>query len=348
MRVLVTGHKGYIGTVMVPMLIAEGHEVVGLDSDLYKSCTFTEGLFDIPDINTDIRDVEKDDLIGFEAILHLAGLSNDPLGNLDPEITMDINYEATVRISELAKEAGVSRFIFSSTCSVYGAAGEEIVNEASDFNPVTPYGRSKMFAENGISKLADADFCPTYLRSATAYGASPKIRFDLVINNLVAWGASTSVINLKGDGSAWRPVVHVEDIANAFISVLHAPREKVFNQAFNVGITDENYRIKTLADIVKTAVPGSRIEFADGAGPDKRSYRVNCNKLPRFLPEFKPVWNAKRGADQLYEVIQASKLNHQDFEGPKFSRSEHIKQLLIEGSLDNTLRWNNTAELRKK
>jgi nucleoside-diphosphate-sugar epimerase len=346
MRVLVTGHKGYIGTVMVPILIAEGHEVVGLDSDLYKSCTFAEGVAEIPDITCDIRDVEKDDLIDCDAIIHLAGLSNDPLGNLDPEITMEINHIATVRLAELAKEAGISRFVFSSTCSVYGAAGKEIVDEESDFNPVTPYGKSKILAENGISRLADVDFCPTYMRSATAYGSSPRLRFDLVINNLVAWAASTGLIFLKGDGSAWRPVVHVEDIARAFISVLHAPKDKVHNQAFNVGITEENYRIKSLAEIVKTAVPNSRIDFADGAGPDKRSYRVNCNKLKCNFPGFKPLWNAKRGADQLYEVIQASKVNQQDFEGSKFNRSEHIKQLLKEGSLDPSLRWNKTAELR--
>ncbi|MFN2158571.1 MAG: NAD-dependent epimerase/dehydratase family protein [Anaerolineales bacterium] len=346
MRVLVTGHKGYIGTVMVPMLIEDGHKVIGLDSNLYGSCTFMEGLVDVPEMQIDIRDVQKEDLDRFDAIIHLAGLSNDPLGNLDPELTMEINYLSTVRLSEIAKEVGISRFLFSSTCSVYGAAGEQVVDEESDFNPVTPYGQSKALAEKGISKLAGEDFCPTFLRSATAYGSSPRLRFDLVINNLVAWAASTGVIYLKGDGSAWRPVVHVEDIARAFIAVLHASKEKVNNQAFNVGITQENYRIKTLADIVNVAVPGSRIEYADGAGPDKRSYRVNCNKLHHELPEFKPIWDARKGAEQLFDVIQASRISQKDFEGPKFNRSEHIKQLLQEGSLDQSLRWNKAAEIR--
>ncbi len=341
MRVLVTGHKGYVGTVMVPMLIAAGHDVVGLDSDLYERCTFGDGdgMQDIPALKKDIRDVEASDLDGFEAVIHLAGLSNDPLGDLNPELTYEINHAASVRLARLAKEVGVTRFIFSSSCSNYGAAGENWVNEESAFNPVTPYGISKVRVEQDVARLADGDFSPTFPRSATAYGVSPRLRFDLVLNNLVAWAFTTGQVYLKSDGMAWRPIVHVEDMSRAFVAILHAPRELVHNQAFNVGRTEENYRIRELAEIVAETVPGSRIEYAEGAGADKRCYRVESDKLARTLPEFKPQWDARRGAEELYAAFQKVGLSVEEFEGPRYKRVAHVKQLLDTGRLDETLRW---------
>jgi len=341
MRVLVTGHKGYIGTVLVPMLIAKGHDVVGLDSDLYEQCTFGDGdgIQNIPELKKDIRDVDLSDLDGFEAVIHLAGFSNDPLGDLNPELTYEVNHAASVRLARLAKEVGTTRFIFSSSCSNYGAAGENWVDEQSELNPVTPYGISKVRVEEDVMKLADSDFTPTFPRSATAYGVSPRLRFDLVLNNLVAWAFTTGQVHLKSDGMAWRPIVHVEDIARAFIAILHAPRELVQNQVFNVGRTEENYRIRELAEIVAEAVPGSRIEYADGAGPDKRCYRVKSDKLAQTLPEFKPQWNARRGAEQLYAAFQRVGLTLEEFEGSRYKRVAHIKHLLSSGRLDKALRW---------
>lgn len=338
MRILVTGHKGYIGSVMVPMLLSEGHDVVGLDSDLYEQCTFGEFTASVPEIIKDIRDVEASDLEGFDALIHLAGLSNDPLGDLDPALTLEINYSASVRLARLAKEVGIRRFVFSSSCSNYGAAGEDMVNEEAEFRPVTPYAQSKVKVEQDLAKLADSTFSPTFLRSATAYGVSPRLRFDLVLNNLVAWAFTTGGVHLKSDGTPWRPIVHIEDISRAFIAVIQAPREAVHNQAFNVGLNDENYQISELAEIVKETVPDSRIEFSPDAGPDKRCYRVDCSKLACVVPGFKPQWNARRGARQLYEAYQRTGLCLEDFEGPRYKRVDHIKHLLDSGRLDATLR----------
>jgi nucleoside-diphosphate-sugar epimerase len=339
MKILVTGSQGYIGTVLVPLLIMEGHDVVGLDSDLYARCTFGDDMPNIPLIKKDLRDVEEYDLEGYDAILHLAGLSNDPLGNLNPQLTYEINHEASVRLAKFAKKAGVSRYIFSSSCSNYGSAGEEMLNEESTFNPVTPYAVAKVRVEQDVSRLADSNFSPTFLRNATAYGVSPRIRFDLVLNNLVAWAYTTGLVYIKSDGTPWRPIVHIEDISRAFIAVLQAPRETVHNQAFNVGINGENYRIRELADIVKETVPNCRIEYAKDGEPDKRCYRVDCSKLSRILPEFKPKWNARKGAQELYEVYERIGLTLEEFEGPKYQRIGHIKYLLSHDYLDTTLRW---------
>jgi len=341
MRVLVTGHRGYIGTIMVPMLIQSGHEVVGLDSDLYEQCTFGDelGIQNIPTLNKDIRDVEASDLDGFDAVIHLVGLSNDPLGDLDPQLTDEINHAASVRLARLAKEVGVRRFIFSSSCSNYGAAGQDWVNEESELNPVTPYGISKVRVEEDVKKLAGSNFSPTFPRSATAYGVSPRLRFDLVLNNLVAWAFTTGRVHLKSDGMAWRPIVHIEDIARAFIAILHAPRELVHNQTFNVGRTEENYRIRELAQIVAETVPDSRVEYAEGAGQDKRCYRVESYKLAQTLPEFKPQWNARQGAEELHLAFKKVGLTLEEFEGPRYKRVAYIKQMLRTGRLDATLRW---------
>lgn len=341
MRILVTGHKGYIGTVMVPMLLAEGYEVVGLDSDLYEECTFGDGILEIPEIKKDIRDIEASDLEGFDAIAHLAGLSNDPLGDLNPTLTYEINHIASVRMAKLAKEVGVSRFIFSSSCSTYGVAGENMVKEDAEFKPVTPYGISKVRVEQEVAMLADSKFSPTFLRNATAYGVSPRLRFDLVLNNLVAWAFTTGRVYIKSDGTPWRPIVHIDDISRAFIAVVKAPQESIHNQAFNIGITEENYQIRDLAKIVEETVPGCRIEFAGDAGPDKRCYRVDFSKVFRTLPEFKPTWNARRGAEQLHAAYRKIGITLDDFEGPRYKRIAHIKKLIGHGHLDENLRWKN-------
>lgn len=345
MRVLVTGHNGYIGTVLVPMLQAAGHEVVGLDSNIFEACVFGNPPQEIPQIKKDIRDVARADLEGFDAVLHLAGLSNDPLGNLDPHLTYAINHQASVRLAQLSKAAGIPRFIFSSSCSTYGAAGDDLLDEESAFNPVTPYGHSKVLVEQDVAHLADDTFSPTYLRNATAYGVSPLLRFDLVLNNLVAWAFTTGRVFIKSDGTPWRPIVHIEDISRAFIAVLHAPRELVHNQAFNVGRNEENYRIREIADVVRETVPGSYIEYAEDGGPDTRCYRVDCSKIQRVLPEFQPQWDVRKGAQQLYEAYQHVGLRLEDFEGPRYKRIDHIKQLLGTQRLDSSLRWNTRASV---
>ncbi len=324
---------------MVPMLLDKGYDVVGLDTDLYARSTFGKGIVDIRELTKDIRDIELKDLEGFEAVLHLAGLSNDPLGNLNPQLTEEINYRASVKLAELAKQAGVNRFIFSSSCSNYGAGGEDWLDEESDFNPVTPYGVSKVRVEQDVSKLADDNFSPTFLRNATAYGVSPRLRFDLVLNNLVAWAFTKGLVYIKSDGTPWRPIVHIEDISRAFIAVLEAPREVVHNEAFNVGRNEDNYQIRELAEIVKDTVPNCRIEYAPNAGPDKRCYRVDCSKITRVLPHFKPQWNARKGAEELYEVYQKVGLTLDEFEGTKYQRIAHIKYLISNDLLDGELRW---------
>lgn len=345
MRVLVTGHNGYVGTVMMPMLIESGHEVVGLDTNLYAGSTFGSehktAVF--PEIVKDIRDITLDNLVDFDAVIHLAGLSNDPLGDLNPELTYDINYRASVRLAKLAKQAGVERFIFSSSCSNYGAGGQDWLNEDSTFNPVTPYGRSKVMVEQAVVDLADDNFSPTFLRSATAYGVSPRLRFDLVLNNLVAWAYTTGLVYLKSDGTPWRPVVHIEDMSRAFVAVLNAPRQVVHNEAFNVGRSEENYRISEIAEIVAETVPGSRIEYAEGAGPDKRCYRVDSSKIASLLPEYQPKWTVRKGAQQLFIAYQKVGLRPEEFEGPRYRRIHHIKQLMENGRLAPTLRWQEPA-----
>ncbi len=339
MRILVTGHLGYIGVVLTPLLVAAGHEVVGLDSDLYRSCTFgnPRRLPAIPTIDRDVRDVRPEDVRGFDAVLHLAALSNDPLGDLDPELTYDINYRSSVRIAELARDAGVRRFVFSSSCSNYGAAAGAMLDETAELHPVTPYGRSKVLTEGDVAGLATDDFSPIFLRNATAYGASPRLRFDIVLNNLVAWAFTTGRVHLKSDGTPWRPIVHVEDIARAFLAVLAAPRELVHNEAFNVGSTQENYQIRQLATIVGEVVPGSTVDFADGASPDARDYRVDCGKIERTLG-YHARWTARRGAQQLLDAYRATGLTLEEFEGPRYQRIAHIRQLLADGRLGTDLR----------
>jgi len=343
MRVLVTGNNGYIGTVMVPMLIAEGFEVTGLDSDLFEGCIFGDAsvsgpISDISYLRKDVRDIELKDLRKIDAVVHLCALSNDPLGNINPTVTYEINHEGSVRLAKLAKKAGVSRYILSSSCSVYGAASTDIVNEESEVKPVTPYAESKVLAERDISKLADSKFCPVFLRSSTAYGLSPMLRFDLVVNNFVAWSFTKGTVLLKSDGSAWRPFVHIQDISRAFIAALRAPRDIVQNQKFNVGKDEENYRIREVADIVKETVPNSQIKYVEGAEADKRSYRVEFRKIKSALPEFKPQWTVPRGAKQLYEAYKKVGLLVEEFEGPRYRRITHLENSLRAGRVDKTMR----------
>jgi nucleoside-diphosphate-sugar epimerase len=338
MKVLVTGHDGYIGSVLVPIFRAAGHEAMGLDSRFFQSCDFGPPAPTIPSLDIDLRDVEADALRGFDAIVHLAAISNDPVGDLNPQCTYDINHLASVRLASLAKKAGVSRFLFSSSCSLYGSAVGDYVDENADFNPVTPYGESKVLVERDVRQLADDDFSPTFLRNATAFGVSPRLRADLVVNNLTGFAFLQGEVLLMSDGTPWRPLVHIEDISRAFLACLEAPREVVHNEAFNVGRTEENYQVREVAEIVKDVVPGSRVAFGEGAGPDIRNYRVDCGKLARTFPEAVPRWTVRQGVVELYEAYERYQLTPDDFFG-RLIRIAHIKRLLAEGRLDDELRW---------
>lgn len=338
MRVLITGHDGYIGSVLSPIAQAAGHEVTGLDSRLFRGCDFGPSVPAVRTRDLDLRDVEIEDLRGFDAVIHLAAISNDPVGDLNPRCTYDINHSASVRLATLARQAGVSRFLFSSSCSLYGSAGEGYADENAGFNPVTPYGESKVLVERDVSLMADDEFSPTFLRNATAYGLSPRLRADLVVNNLVGFAYLQGEVLLSSDGTPWRPLVHVRDIARAFLACLEAPRELVHNQAFNIGDTRENYQIREIAEIVKDVVPGSRVVLGEGAGPDVRNYRVDCSKFARTFPDAAPLWTVRQGIEELYEAYQRVGLTFEDFTG-RFVRIARIKELMAQGRLGEDLRW---------
>jgi nucleoside-diphosphate-sugar epimerase len=338
-KILVTGHHGYIGSVTVEALVEGGHEVVGLDAFLYEGCDLGRGGHAIPALRLDVRDVEPQHLEEFDAVVHLAGLSNDPLGALSPELTEQINLDGTIRVAQTAKEAGVPRFVFASSCSMYGVADQaDAVDETAPLQPLTEYARSKARAEEALLMLADEHFSPVLMRNATAYGVSPRLRVDLVLNNLVGWALTTGKVRILSDGTPWRPLVHVRDIAAATLALLEAPRDVVHCQAFNVGRDGENYQVRDLAAIVRDTIGECEIEYAGSGDPDPRSYRVDFGKLGRAFPALQLSWTAATGAHELAEAYRAENLTLDVFEGPRFTRLKQLQELLAAGVLDASLR----------
>ena len=338
MKVLVTGHRGYIGVEMVPALRAAGHQVTGLDTGLYDECDFSAPPDDIPSLSVDLRDVAPAQLAGFDAVIHLAALSNDPLGDLDRELTYDINLHASLHLAKCAKQAKVRRFLFSSSCSLYGAGGDGYLDESAGFYPVTAYGESKVRVEQELSSLADEMFCPVYLRNATAYGVSRRLRADIVVNNLVGVALTTGKVLLQSDGTPWRPLVHIADITNAFQACLTAPIDAIQNQAFNIGRTSENFQIREVAKLVADVVPNCELAFAAGASADARNYRVDFRKAETKLPGFKPRWTLRAGIEQLYAAYVRAALTKEEFLGPRYYRLRTVRGLQERGLLDKHLR----------
>jgi nucleoside-diphosphate-sugar epimerase len=339
MKILVAGDRGYIGAVLVPYLRAAGHTVDGLDLGLYEGCDLGPGPEDVSSrARIDLREVESRHCAGYDAVVCLAALSNDPVGHLNPAATYSINLDGTVRLGQAAKSSGVERFLFASSCSLYGAAGSAAVTEEAELSPVTPYGETKAMAEEELSRLADDSFSPTYLRNATAYGFSPRLRLDIVVNNLTAVAMTTGKVCLESDGSPWRPLVHVEDICRAFLAMLEAPRELVHNEAFNVGRAEDNVQVRDIAELVREAVSGSQVTFAAAAGPDLRNYRVDFSKLTSVFPELQLRWSVPAGVGELVRAYTDYGFSHEDFVSSRFVRLRRIQELLSAGVIDDMLR----------
>ena len=340
MKVLLTGNHGYIGSVCGPLLSEAGHDVVGLDTLLYRDCDLPSAAS--PPISTmavDVRDVTPDQLSGFDAVVHLAALSNDPIGDFSPELTREINYEATASLARVARDAGVRRFIFSSSCSMYGASSDRAVDESAPLEPLTAYAESKVRSEEALAELAGPDFAPVSMRNATAYGVSARLRVDLVLNNLVGWAHATGKVKIMSDGTPWRPLIHIEDISKAALAALEAPEDLVRGEAFNVGRDDENYQVRQLGDIVQETVSGSEVEYAGSGDPDPRSYRVDFGKLRRAFPDLELTWTARAGAQQLADAYRAADLTLEQFESDRYTRLKRLRLLIGTGRLDSTLRW---------
>ena len=348
MRVLLTGCSGYVGAVARDVIDAAGHEVVGLDTGLYEGCDLPPlPSPPSPDVLRDVREVTSADLEGVDAIVHLAALSNDPLGEFDESLTYAINHEATVRLAKLARAAGAERFVFASSCSMYGAAGAgSAVDETAPLAPLTAYAASKVRAEGSLADLASDDFSPVFLRFATAYGVSPRLRLDIVLNNLVGWAIATGAVRLQSDGTAWRPLIHVEDMARACVAAIEAPRTHVHGEAFNTGDADANYLVRDLALIVADVVDGSEVTFSEGAGADPRSYKVDFSKIASVLPGFQCEWDAQSGAETLASAYRAAAMDERLFASDRFTRLARLRTLLADGSLDSELRWQEPARAR--
>jgi nucleoside-diphosphate-sugar epimerase len=339
MRVLVTGHAGYIGSVLAPLLLASGHDVVGLDTGFYEGCDFGSEPEPIPQVVGDLREIGPEHVDGFDAIVHLAALSNDPLGSIDPDVTYEINFEASLRLALAAKAADVPRFLFASSCSLYGASGDAPLDETAPFSPITPYAETKAWFERALRAMADDAFSPTYLRNATAHGVSPRLRGDLVVHNLIGSALTTGEVLIKSDGSPWRPLIHVEDIARAFVAALEAPRELVHDQAFNVGRDDQNFQVRDIANVVSAAVPGSQVVYAPGGEPDARDYRVDFAKIHSQLPELKIQWDLEESVRDLVAEFRRHDVTLEILDGPRHTRLRRIEQLRASGTLDDRLRW---------
>lgn len=344
MRVLVTGHNGYIGTRLMPMLRQAGHDAVGLDTNYFVDCTIHDPPVDDAPVIKDIRDIEPRDIAGFDAVIHLAALSNDPLGDIDPRLTTDVNLNASIQLAGLAKAAGVERFVFSSSCSVYGAAGPgEECDEHAPLEPLTPYAVSKARTEQHLLELADDAFSPVLLRNATAYGVSARLRADIVINNLVCWACTTGRIRILTDGTPWRPLVHIEDICLAFVAALTAPRQAIHRQTYNVGVPGENHQVRDLAEIVRQTVPGCVVAYGDRPSPDARDYCVDCRKIIRELPGYEPRWTVRAGAEEVYKAVLAADLTEADFQGGRCNRLARLRDLMSRRVLDDSLRWTDVS-----